>query len=230
KRSRRTSQAIRRRRKRLSAFTFLDILSIYRTDIKAISRRYHRSIARARDGHVRLTVGSKLAISFAVVVIMMGINVWVGLQGLGQVVGTYQGEVARIIEARAQTQEIERLASEQVQAIMGYLITLDEVHRRSFVNASLAINQIINGLKETAPSDEALELLDRVSQTKTEFERLASPLMERVLSQQQLRSILTGELGTRRDALLAATRALNEYQNARVLAVHEAPAAQRARA
>ena len=179
---------------------------------------------------MRLTVGSKLAISFAVVVIMMGINVWVGLQGLGQVVGTYQGEVARIIEARAQTQEIERLASEQVQAIMGYLITLDEVHRRSFVNASLAINQIINGLKETAPSDEAIELLDRVSQTKTEFERLASPLMERILSQQQLRSILTGELGTRRDALLAATWALNEYQNARVLAVQEEAAAQSARA
>ena len=108
-------------------------------------------------GTVRLTVGSKLAISFAVVVIMMGINVWVGLQGLGQVVGTYQGEVARIIEARAQTQEIERLASEQVQAIMGYLITLDEVHRRS-LSRSLAINQIINGLKETAPSDEAIEL------------------------------------------------------------------------
>lgn len=180
--------------------------------------------------YVRIAVGAKLAIGFAFVTLFMGINVWVGLQGLGQVVTMYQGEVAKIIDTRSQTQEIERLTAEQVQAIMGYLITLDESHRRDFVNASLAVNQIVNALKEDALGDEAIELLDRVSQAKTDFERLASPLMERILSQQQLRALLTGDLGARRDELFAATRALNEYQDAQVAAAQEIAAARSAQA
>ena len=174
---------------------------------------------------MRLNVGAKLAIGFAVITLFMGVNVWVGLRGLGEVVTTYQGEVARIIEARSQTQEIERMASQQVQAIMGYLITLDDRYRQEFVNASLAGSQILGAFMEAATEDEAIALIDEVSQAKTAFERLASPLMDRILSQQQLRTLLSGDLGARQTELFAATRALFEYQDAQVSMVQAQAAA-----
>ena len=170
---------------------------------------------------MRLSVGAKLAIGFTVITLLMGVNLWVGLKGLGEVVNTYQGEVARIIEARSQTQEIERLASRQVQAIMGYLITLDDRYRQEFVNASLTGSQILGAFKENATEDEAVALIDKVSEAKTAFERLASPLMDRILSQQQLRMLLAGDLGARQNELFAATRALFEYQDAQVSIVQE---------
>lgn len=165
---------------------------------------------------MRLTVGTKLTIGFALITLLMATNVWVGFQGLGDVVSVYQGEVGEIIRVRTLTQEIERAASIQVQAIMGYLITLDDTYRNAFIDASLSGSQILSSLRESITDDDTLALIDEVTSAKTEFERLASPLMDRILSQQQLRQLLSGDLGNRQNRLLAATRALIENQDAKL--------------
>ena len=63
----------------------------------------------------------------------MATNVWVGFQGLGDVVSVYQGEVGEIIRVRTLTEKIQRAASIQVQAIMGDWITLDDTYRNAVV-------------------------------------------------------------------------------------------------
>ena len=169
---------------------------------------------------MRFTVGAKLAIGFSVVALLMVVNVGVGLNGLNTVIRTFEDDVAGIIEAHQRVQQIELIIAEQAQAMMAYLITLDMGHRQRFIDSVLLGNQMLDELRQTATEDEAV-LIDDVLEAKANFERLASPLMEQILSQQQLRSLLSGSLGQRQADLLQATKALLEFKNLQAVEVQE---------
>lgn len=165
---------------------------------------------------LRFTVGLKLGIGFALVTLFMILNVNVGLRGLDTVVSTYEQDVAAIMDDLRRTELIQSVVGDQAQAMMAYLITIDMGHRQKFIDAVLQGDQILGELRDSATSEEVLALIDDVAEAKVNFERLASPLMEQILSQQQLRQLLSGDLGQRQARLEQATAALTAFQNEQV--------------
>lgn len=181
-----------------------------------------------RVRNVRLTIGAKLQIGFALIIVLMFAILLTGTRGLRTVVDTYEQEVLRINQNRNHTASIETHIIEQARSISEYVLTRDILHRNDFERARESAGEALAQLQASTHTSEALLLVGEVSIGKEEYETLIASLFDRTnIGPAEGIHIVTNVLKEARDELLHILANLVDYQTERMEAAQQAAATAR---
>lgn len=128
---------------------------------------------------MRFTIGLKLAMTFGIVILLSGLNVWVGMNGLRDTVQTYEEEALRIAETARLSEEFEKLFNALDNAALGYLFFSSEKYRADFDAAFLAVEELAVKLRNTMRSDYAREIVDVAITRVREYVASMASILER---------------------------------------------------
>lgn len=177
---------------------------------------------------VRLTIGAKLGISFAVIIALLSLMLLVGLNGLNKVTETYDREVLRINDNRRNTDRLEFAMTEEARAVLGYLITGEPQYRDDFVSAKEIADTALAHLQQGSVSAEAQQLVREVTVAKDAYGQVALDILQRTnISTEEAFQLVTNPLRETREVLLEIADSLADYQAGRMNNAHEMAAAAR---
>lgn len=170
---------------------------------------------------MRFTIGAKLAIGFTLVLLVMAGNVWIGLDGLNSVTGTYDGEVLRINENRRSTYELEYATTEEARAVLGYLITGQERYRNEFFAAKETADAAIAYLQRSHVTAESQQLVRDMTAAKDAYEQVALGIVNRTnIGADEAFQLVTTSLRETRAVLTDIAAALAVRQETRMNDAH----------
>lgn len=115
---------------------------------------------------LRINIGTKLAIGFAVVIVMLGATVLVALHGMSGMVDTYEEEALRIAETARIAERMEKAVLAQNLAVANYVATEDTTHKEEFDIAKHDLEHGALVLRLMIRADEVHTLLDRIESTQ----------------------------------------------------------------
>lgn len=124
----------------------------------------------------RVNIGTKLIVGFAVVIVLMGSVVGVGLDGLGSVARTYEAEALVISESLTLAERVEKSVIAQTAALANNLALSDLYYLDEFDNAQQSTSLTIVELTQRARGEEERQLLARLAESHGAYNRLARPL------------------------------------------------------
>ena len=178
---------------------------------------------------VRLTIGLKLGVGFAGVVLLLCSIAVAGWHGMNGVVRIYEDEALRIAEAARLAESLEKRIVDQARHITTWLLVGESRYVEEFERARRSAEQVTLQLRTLIRSQEGRALLEPIVDAATEYAAEANVLFEygRVseAGQQAGRNLLSAEA-----RLSQAVSALIEYQARRLAQVKEEIAAARHRA
>lgn len=180
---------------------------------------------------LRVNIGTKLGVTFALVIALLGVIVVVGLNGLGSVARTYEEEALRIGETARLTERLEKQVVAQGFAVASYLTTGNRQYRAEFDAAAQDAEEVAATLREMIRSTEVHALLDLIVETQRTYAVVAQPLLIGVVtSTDPSFSQVSATIADTRGRLVQAVTELAEYQARRLLEVREDAAAANTRA
>ena len=171
---------------------------------------------------MRFTIGLKLAMTFGIVILLSGLNVWVGMNGLRDTVQTYEEEALRIAETARLSEEFEKLFNALDNAALGYLFFSSEKYRADFDAAFLAVEELAVKLRNTMRSDYAREIVDVAITRVREYVASMASILERfyVAGTQEYDQALTW-VEIARVQVAEAIGELSDYQARRLEEIRE---------
>lgn len=171
---------------------------------------------------MRFTIGLKLAMTFGIVILLSGLNVWVGMNGLRDTVQTYEEEALRIAETARLSEEFGKLFNALDNAALGYLFFSSERYRADFDAAFLAVEELAVKLRNTMRSDYAREIVDVAITRVREYVASMASILERfyVAGTQEYDQALTW-VEIARVQVAEAIGELSDYQARRLEEIRE---------
>lgn len=129
--------------------------------------------------NMRLNIGTKMQIGFAIVVVLMLAMVYVGVDSLADVVDVYQNEVLAVNQVRQYAAAVETHMIEAIRAVTEYVLTRDVDHRVHFDTARSRLHGALNRLRQESRDADSLELVEGISTVWGEFEQLIGSIFDR---------------------------------------------------
>ncbi|MFY9306173.1 MAG: methyl-accepting chemotaxis protein [Bacillota bacterium] len=124
-----------------------------------------------------LTIGKKLGLCFALVLILLGIVTIVSYTSLTAVVAEYQDLSNRIDVAMIELRHLEAKALGQEAAVLGFMTTQSDVYRQNFEENRAEANEVLETLKTLVENEEARVLLDDVEVKMRAYQTAVSPVL-----------------------------------------------------
>src|SRR5690606_20135363 len=97
--------------------------------------RQHRTTTGREGLKMRLGIGVKLALTFGLVIVLSAVNVLIGMNGLRNVVATYENEALRITETARLTENLEKQVFAQGHNVSTYLLMGTDNYAAGFFDA-----------------------------------------------------------------------------------------------
>lgn len=139
-------------------------------------------------GKIRFTIGVKLAIGFALVILLAGANVLVGLNGLNNVVQTYEEEALRVAEAARLSEQLPYHILAQGYQLVTFLMNMaqsddgvgdeDGSVAEAFNEARSEFDGVIVQLRAQIHSADGQSLLARINDIQNEYASFANILFD----------------------------------------------------
>ncbi|HLS91753.1 MAG TPA: hypothetical protein VK101_10910, partial [Limnochordia bacterium] len=125
---------------------------------------------------MRVGVGIKIALGFAVVIVLMMVIGGVGLFSIGQIVDTYEAEVIGIANAVTLTERAEKAVALQAAALANYIATSDIYYLEEFESAHEIATATIEALKEAFGDEQGAELVGKMEEAHRTYVEIGRPL------------------------------------------------------
>lgn len=165
----------------------------------------------------RVNIGTKMQVGFAIVIALMLAMVYVGVDGLGDVVAAYEEEVMLINENRQLSAALETYIVEEARAVTEYVLTRDQEYHVVYEQARDGFDAIVVQLGVRIPTDQGQLLFGEIVRMKEEYEELIeSVFSQRNLNPAQGIHIVANVLKEARDEMLAVLNDLVDYQTERM--------------
>lgn len=186
---------------------------------------------RKRIMKTRLGIGLKMGTGFTLVIVLMGVAIISGLQGLSNVTASYEDLAFRIDKAMEQAQRLDRSVTEQARAVYGHILTGEAKYRQDFELARSEAELSFQILKNLIRSEEGQAIVSSIEETFRTYEGIVNPIFARTLFTDEEVRVLTGQtLRTLQGELNQSVGELLAYQERRGQEVGEAARAAAARA
>lgn len=127
---------------------------------------------------MRLSVAWKLGLGFALVLLIMGINVFVSIRGFDAVATTYDGELMRFGRTTELVEVLGKSLEKASGAVDSYLRFGDAAVRDEFVSAHEAWNDALTELAGLDDSDEGRTLLDGAADRLETFASIGLSILD----------------------------------------------------
>ncbi len=85
----------------------------------------------------------------------------------------------RVDEVMVETRRLEAATKDEMQALLGYLLTTADLYKRDFARAKLNADDALARIQERVRSDEGKQTLAEVEQVKHAFDEIGNAILER---------------------------------------------------
>jgi len=128
--------------------------------------------------NMRITIGMKLAFTFGLLIVLTGLNVLVGMNGLRNTVQTYEAETLRIAETAQLTADLETQVTTQGLSVATYVLMGLDDFRDNFEIAVLEAQETAQKLLSMIVSEEGRALVGPIVEYQEQYAELAGLMVD----------------------------------------------------